>query len=132
MIYRLGADAIVVFHICFVGFVLFGGLAVLRWPRLMFVHLPAAVWGAIVEFTGWLCPLTPFENNLRGWGQQPGYTGSFVDHYIIPVLYPTGLTRETQVVIGCIVLALNLSAYGLLIARMRRRDTASSAEAQTL
>ena len=127
MLYRFAADAIVVFHFCFVGFVHLGGLAVLRWPRLMYVHLPAAAWGAFVEFSGWLCPLTPYENRLRAMGHQPGYTGSFVDHYIMPVLYPNGLTRSMQIQIGCIVLALNLTAYFLLILKLRRRNTPSSA-----
>ena len=98
-----------------------GGLLVLRWPAIMALHIPAAVWGVMIEFTGWLCPLTPLENWLRVRGGELGYSGGFIDHYIQPVLYPSGLTRGIQVVLGTLALLLNLTAYSIVLSRSRRR-----------
>src|SRR5687768_9467999 len=119
MWYRALADLVVVVHIAFVAFVVFGGLLVLRRPRLAWLHLPAAVWGVMIEFAGWTCPLTPLENALRLRGGEAGYSGGFVEHYLLPVLYPAGLTRGVQLVLGSIVLALNLAVYSAIIARRR-------------
>jgi hypothetical protein len=119
MWYRALADFVVVVHLAFVGVVVFGGLLVLRRPRLAWVHLPAAVWGVMIEFAGWMCPLTPLENAFRLRGGEAGYSGGFVEHYLLPVLYPSGLTRGVQLVLGSIVLALNLAVYGALLARRR-------------
>ena len=121
MIYRALADAVLVLHLGFVLFVVLGGLLVLRRPKLAWLHIPAAIWGVLIEYTGWICPLTPLEISFRARGGQPGYGGGFIQHYIQPVLYPAGLTRSTQVVLGSIVLILNLAAYGLVISRMRNR-----------
>lgn len=121
MIYRALADLALVVHLAFVLFVVLGGLLVLRWPRLAWLHIPAAIWGVLIEYTGWICPLTPLENSFRTRGGQPAYSGSFIQHYIQPVLYPAGLTRSTQVVLGSIVLILNLAAYGVVISRTRSR-----------
>ena len=118
--YRALADVVVVIHFCFVIFVVLGGLLVLRRPWLAWLHVPAAVWGALIEFAGWICPLTPLENHLRALGREPGYSGGFVEHYITAVLYPSGLTRGMQVAIGVFVLAVNVTVYTILIARRRR------------
>jgi hypothetical protein len=119
LIYRALADLILALHLVFVLFVVLGGLLVLRWPRAAWFHIPAAIWGVLIEYTGWICPLTPLENSLRTRGGEAGYSGGFIQHYIQPVLYPAGLTRETQIVLGSFVLLLNLSAYGILLTRAR-------------
>ena len=119
MWYRALADFVVVVHIAFVAFVVAGGLLVLRRPRLAWLHLPAAVWGVLIEFAGWICPLTPLENAFRARGGEAGYSGGFVEHYLLPVLYPGGLTRGVQIGLGSIVLALNLAVYGALLSRRR-------------
>lgn len=111
MLYRLLADALVVVHLAFVLFVVLGGLLVLRWPRAAWVHLPAAVWGAWIEWAGWICPLTPLENRLRERGGQSGYHTTFVEQYVLPVLYPPGLSREVQWVLGALVVAVNVAVY---------------------
>lgn len=123
MVYRLLADIIVVLHLGFVAFVVLGGLLTLRWPRAAWAHLPAAVWGAWVEFAGWICPLTPLEGWLRRRGGDTGYSGDFVEHYLMPVLYPAALTPEIQWVLGSLVLAINAVVYALVIRRAiaRRR-----------
>ncbi|GAC1411996.1 MAG: DUF2784 domain-containing protein [Gemmatimonadaceae bacterium] len=121
MIYRALADLVVALHLTFVLFVLLGALLVLRWPRLAWLHLPAATWGVLIEYAGWICPLTPLENSLRARGGEAGYSGGFIEHYIQPVLYPSGLTRAAQFGLGSIVLILNLVAYGLVVSRMRTR-----------
>ena len=105
------ADAVVAVHFLFVLFVLFGGLLVLRWRWVRWLHLPAAAWGALIEFAVWTCPLTPLEKWLRREGNLGGYEGGFVEHYILPVLYPQALTRTIQLVLGGIVVLLNLYIY---------------------
>ena len=111
MIARLLADAVLVVHLAFVAFVVGGGLLVLRSPRWAALHLPAAAWGVLVEYSGWTCPLTPLENHYRRLGGQAGYQGGFIDHYILPVLYPHGLTRATQLLLGVLVVAFNAWIY---------------------
>jgi hypothetical protein len=93
----------------------FGGLLVLRWSRLVYVHLPAAVWGVLIEFAGWICPLTPLEQSLRQSAGGHGYSGSFIEHYLLPLLYPTALTRTIQLVLGTLVIVVNLCIYGYLL-----------------
>jgi Protein of Unknown function (DUF2784) len=121
MTYRWLADLIVIAHFGFVLFVVFGGLLVLRWPALAWVHLPAAAWGAIVELTGWICPLTPLENWLRPQKGAGAYTGDFVARYVLPTLYPEGLTRETQLLLGAGVIVLNTAIYAIVIRQRSRR-----------
>jgi len=121
VIYRALADLAVTLHLGFVLFVVFGGLLVTRWPRLVWIHVPAAVWGVAIEYTGWICPLTPLENWLRVRGGEAGYAGGFIEHYLLPTLYPQGLTRGTQFVLGSLVLMINAAAYGALLLRTRRR-----------
>jgi hypothetical protein len=123
MIYRWLADLVVVVHICFVLFVIFGGFLLRRWPGLIYAHIPTAIWGVIIEFAGWICPLTPLENSLRMRGGGVGYRGDFVDHYLIPILYPHGLTRNIQGLLGALVLVINVVAY-VLYFRARRRAAA--------
>jgi hypothetical protein len=118
MAYRLLADIVILIHLGFTVFVLLGGLLVLRWPKTAIMHIPAAVWGVWIEFSGGICPLTPLENRLRVRGGLDGYTESFVEHYLLPLLYPLGLTRGTQIAIGLFVLAINLLFYGLLLRRI--------------
>ena len=117
MVYRLLADLVVLVHFCFVLFVILGGMLVLRWKSVAWVHLPAAAWGAIVEFMGWICPLTPLEIWLRVMAGQSGYQTGFIAHYLLPVLYPANLTRGTQIWLGILVLSLNLAIYGWLVRR---------------
>jgi hypothetical protein len=118
--YGLLADLVVVVHLLFVAFVVAGALAVLRWPRLAWVHVPVAAWGALIEFAGWICPLTPLENDLRRLAGEAGYAGGFVERYLVSFLYPSGLARTHQVVLGLLVLAVNAGAYWFLIRRRAR------------
>lgn len=111
MIYRILADLVVGVHFAFVLFVVGGVLLVLRWPRLAWLHIPAAVWGALIEFAGWICPLTPLEMSLRRQAGGGGYRGGFIEHYIMPILYPGELTRTVQVVLGLLVILINLAGY---------------------
>jgi hypothetical protein len=115
----LAADALVVLHLAFVAFVVLGGLLVLRWPRLAWVHVPAALWGAWIEFAGWICPLTPLENRLRAQAGQQGYATSFVEHYLMPVLYPAALTRELQWLLGGLVVGVNAAVYFIVWRRSK-------------
>lgn len=120
MPYRLLADAVLVLHLVFVAFALAGGLLALRWRWMPWVHLPALAWGAVVELTGWICPLTPLENALRTAGGEAGYSGSFIEHYLLPLLYPAALTRDTQWLLGGGLLAFNAIVYLLVWRRIRR------------
>ena len=117
------ADLVVVVHFSFVLFVILGGLLVLRWPRLAYVHLPAAAWGVLIELTGWVCPLTPLEQSLRLKAGEQGYSGSFIEHYVLPLLYPSALTRTIQVGIAAIVIAVNLYIYGYLLRTRKSEST---------
>lgn len=120
MPYRILADATVLLHAGFVAFVVLGGLLVLRWPRLAWVHVPAAAWGAWVEFAGIVCPLTPLENWFRARGGQAAYTSDFIEHYLMPVLYPASLSRDLQFALGGIVLVVNAAVYLVLLCRRGR------------
>jgi len=113
------ATLVVTLHLTFVVVVVLGGLLVLRWPWLAYAHLPAALWGAWIEFAGWVCPLTPLEQSLRLKAGEQGYSGSFIEHYVLPLLYPSALTRTIQVALGAVVIAVNLAIYGYLL-RSRR------------
>jgi hypothetical protein len=124
MLYLWLANLVVLLHFGFVVFVAAGGFAVLRWRRLAWLHLPVALWGALIEFTGWVCPLTPLENHLRHRAGDAGYAGGFIEHYITPVVYPAGLTRGAQIVLGLLVVAINASVYARLYVSWRRRRRA--------
>ena len=121
MLDRLAADAVVALHLAFVVFAAVGGL--LAWRRLAYawVHLPALAWAAYVEFSGTICPLTPLENRLRRGAGDAGYSGGFVEHYVLPVLYPAGLTPDAQAWIGAALVALNVAIYAVALARARPR-----------
>ncbi|MGD2120355.1 MAG: DUF2784 domain-containing protein [Gemmatimonadota bacterium] len=121
MLFRFLADVTVALHLAFVAFVALGGLLVLWRGRLAIVHVPAAVWGVLIELGGWVCPLTPLEVHLRSLGGQAGYEGGFVEHYLLPVLYPSGLTRGHQIWLGVLVGAVNLAVYGLALWRFLGR-----------
>ncbi|WP_187672608.1 DUF2784 domain-containing protein [Zestomonas carbonaria] len=121
MLYRLLADAVVLVHGLFILFVIAGGLLALRWPRLAWLHLPAAAWGALVELRHWICPLTPLENHLRRAAGEAGYAGGFVEQYLIPLIYPAGLTPQVQVWLGIAVLLINALVYLAVLLRWRRR-----------
>lgn len=118
--YRAVADALVAFHLGFILFVMLGALLAFRWPRVVWLHLPCAIWGAWVELAGWVCPLTPLEVELRRKGGLEGYSGGFIENYITPVVYPEALTRAGQLVLGIAVLVLNAFLYWRL---WRRRPT---------
>jgi hypothetical protein len=120
MISKLAADLIVVLHFSFILFVIFGGLLVLRWHKLIWLHLPAAFWGALIEFSGWICPLTPLEIRLRQMAGQEGYNRSFTEEYLLPIIYPAELTRELQIAIGIGVILINLVIYGILIFQRKK------------
>ena len=109
--YLFLADLVLVVHLAFVVFVLCGGLLVLRWRWIAWLHLPATVWGAAVEFTGWICPLTPLENWLRAQGGKTFYSSDFIAQYLLPVLYPGDLTRDLQLLLGTVVVVLNAAGY---------------------
>ena len=111
MFYRIAADGLVLFHLLFILFVLFGGLLVLKWRPLIWAHLPAAAWGVMVEVLHLTCPLTPWENLMRQAAGQTGYGGGFIEHYIWPVIYPAGLTPPIQLALGSVVLAINVLVY---------------------
>ena len=111
MAYNAAATTIALAHLAFILFVLFGGFLVLRWPRLMWVHIPAAIWGILIEFAGWWCPLTKWENYFMRAAGRAGYDTGFVAHYIMPIIYPSGLTRGLEIAIGAFVLVLNLVIY---------------------
>lgn len=115
----IAADLLVVIHFGFVVFVVFGGLLALRWPWAAAAHLPAALWGAVIEFAGWICPLTPLEQKLRRAAGQTGYDGGFVEHYIMPLLYPGELTRELQLGAGIFVIIVNAVIYGFVLRKLR-------------
>ncbi len=119
--YSLLADAVIVVHFLFIAFVIAGGLFVLWRPGLAWLHVPAAVWGALIEFAGWICPLTGLENHLRFLGGGEEYGGDFIMHYIVPVIYPAHLTASTQYILGGLVIAVNLIIYALVLRRHVRR-----------
>jgi hypothetical protein len=123
MLYRLSADLVLIVHLAFVLFVALGGLLVLRRSRLMWLHLPAAVWGTLSEFLGVFCPMTPLETTLRELGGGTGYEGDFIGHYITAVIYPSGLTRGLQIALGFGALLLNMAIYGYWLLRKRRPRT---------
>lgn len=129
MLYRLAADATLLLHLAFVAFVVVGALAAFRWRWMPWLHMPAMAWGAFVELTGRLCPLTTLENGLRRRAGEAGYGGGFVERYVLSVVYPEGLTLDVQVGLGVGVLLINAVLYGALFAwracqvKLRHRST---------
>jgi len=121
MVYSFLADFLVVFHFVFILFVVFGGLFVFKWPKVGYLHIPAAVWGGLIEIQGWLCPLTPIENRLRQAADVTAYKNGFIEHYLIPVIYPTALTRKDQLFLGLSVFILNGIIYIWVMIRMLQK-----------
>lgn len=121
MVYHLAAVAVLILHLLFICLVMLGGLAALRRPRLAFIHLPAAVWGFLVEAMGWYCPLTDLENALLARAGEAGYAGGFVEHYLLALIYPQGLTRQTQVWLAVAVVLVNAAIYGMVVWKWRKR-----------
>ena len=111
MLYRAAADLLVLLHLGFILFVLIGGFLAVKWRWLCLLHVPAVIWAVLIEFQGWICPLTPLENRFREAAGGAGYSGGFVDHYLLPVIYPQALTVELQMVLGGFVILINLIAY---------------------
>jgi hypothetical protein len=116
------ADLLATAHLAFVLFVVLGGFLVLRWPRMAWLHIPAAAWGACIELMGWICPLTPLENRLRLEAGLEGFEGGFVEHYLLPVLYPAHLSRSLQILLGLGVLLINAVLYGVVLSKRRRHS----------
>lgn len=127
MWYRVLTDGVVVLHFAYILFVTGGALLVLKWRRVAWVHVAAVIWGAYIEFTGTICPLTPLEQRLRLEAGQAGYSGGFIEHYLIPLMYPGALTARMQVMLGVVVVLLNLTLYGFVTRRWRRRGAGSTA-----
>lgn len=125
--YLILADAVLVAHFAFIVFVLAGGLLLLRWRRLLWLHLPAVIWAVVAEAAGWICPLTPLENYLRARGGGNIYQGDFVAQYLIPLIYPAALTPAIQMVLAAVVLVANAIIYALIF-RLRKKSGAAGPE----
>jgi len=121
MLYRFAADAVLVAHFAFIVYVVLGGLVVARWPKTLFLHLPAAAWAVFVELSGRGCPLTAWENALRIRAGESGYGESFVEHYVLPLVYPGELTRAHQLGLAAAVVAINVAIYAWVLRRRRAR-----------
>ena len=120
MIYRALADLVLVTHLAFAAFTVLGGLLVLRRRSLLWLHLAAVLWGVVIQWANWTCPLTPLESYLREAGGEGGYRGGFVEHYVSMILYPENLTVELRYLLGVVLIAVNLLVYGYLFLRKRR------------
>ena len=121
MLPRIAADAVLLLHLAFILFVLFGALLTLKWRWMPWAHLPAAAWGIFIEVSGRICPLTPLENRFRAQAGEAGYEGGFIEHYLLSLIYPDGLTREIQYVLAAVVLLVNTLLYAWLLKRRRQR-----------
>lgn len=121
--WRILADLLVVLHLAFTAFVVFGGFLAWKWRRAALAHLPALAWGFWVEISGRVCPLTPLENHLRQLAGEAGYQGGFLNQYVVPILYPPWLTQPDQWVLAAVLLAINVTAYGVLLKRFSRRPS---------
>ena len=120
MMYLLLADLVVVIHFVFVLFSVLGALLLIRWRKIIWLHLPAVAWAIWIEFSGKMCPLTPLENWLRLKGGEIGYSGDFLAHYLLPLIYPSNLTREIQIILGAIVAGMNMAMYGYVFFLRRK------------
>ncbi|MGD8629138.1 MAG: DUF2784 domain-containing protein [Gammaproteobacteria bacterium] len=120
MLYSFAADVLLVLHLAFIVFVMLGGLLLLKWQWFIYLHLPAVAWGILVELQGWLCPLTPLEQDFRMLAGESGYSGGFVQHYLLPIIYPAGLTRDMQTILAASVIVTNLVIYTVIYVKYRR------------
>jgi len=120
MLNSVAADSLVILHLVFIAFVLLGGLLQLKWRWLIYLHLPAVAWGILIELQGWLCPLTPLEQHFRRLAGETGYSGGFIQHYLLPLIYPAGLTRELQTLFALCVITANLVIYTVIYAKYLR------------
>lgn len=123
MPYQHLADLVVIIHLLFILFVVFGGLLLLRWRKLIWLHLAAVLWGVAIEVFGWICPLTPLENWLRFKSLSSSYETGFVEHYLLPIIYPQGLTREIQSILALVVIVVNALIYCLVFRRRKRNKS---------
>jgi hypothetical protein len=121
MVYRVLADLVVLLHASFIAFAVLGALLVPRWPRVAWVHLPCVAWGILLEFNHWVCPITPLELRLRSAAGTAGYSGGFIDYYLVPAIYPAGLGSQAQWALAVLLLAINLALYGMFLWRRRTR-----------
>jgi Protein of Unknown function (DUF2784) len=122
MLYRFLADAIIIIHLIFILFVILGGLLALRNKRWSIVHLPAVIWAAAIEFKGWICPLTPLENWFREKGGNAIYQGDFIEHYVLPIIYPADLTRGLQIFFGLSAIIINIAVYVWVLNKIRVKE----------
>ncbi len=127
MIEGLAADIIVIVHLGFIVFVALGGILVIKWHKIAFLHLPCALWGVLIAFGGWICPLTPLEMHFRQLAGIAGYDGGFIDHYVMPIVYPAGLTRGMQIAFGVTILAVNLFVYARVLVNRTKRGNGRAA-----
>ena len=121
MLYSALADFVVLAHVAFILFAVLGGFLVLKWRWVAWLHIPAAVWAVVVQVSNWYCPLTPLEIRLRELGGAMSYHTSFVEHYVLPVLYPAALTKQEEVTLGIVVLAINVGVYVFVVGDIARR-----------
>lgn len=120
MIASILADGVVLLHFCFILFVVFGGFLLLRRKWVAALHLPAVIWAAAIEFRQGICPLTPLEQGLRRAAGEAGYSGGFIEHYLVPIIYPAGLDARLQYILGTLVIVINLAVYGWVLFRLRQ------------
>jgi len=123
MLWRVLGDVVLIVHLTFIVFVIFGGFLAYRWRWLLWIHLLAAVWASALEFGGWICPLTPLENWFRQAGGEAGYPGGFLEHYLLRIIYPTGLTPDIQIYLGFGVIAINALAYWMVWVSQKRNSS---------
>lgn len=121
MLYALAADFLVIIHLLFIGFVIVGGLLLIKWRWLMVLHLPAVAWAALLEFKSLVCPLTPLEQTLRHLANQESYSGGFIQHYLLPVIYPSGLQEYIQIILGILVIVINTAIYLWVFSKRKKK-----------
>lgn len=121
MIYSITADALLIVHLIFILFVILGALLVIKWRWVIYLHLPAVFWGIFIEFSHGICPLTPWENALRHTAGETGYESSFIEHYLIPLIYPDNLTNNIQLTLGSMVILINLVVYSWLLLKIKNQ-----------
>jgi len=121
MLYSFAANLLLIVHLLFIVFVVLGALLILKWRWLVYLHLPAVIWGVLIEFNHWVCPLTPWENQLRLSAGEAGYNTGFIEHYLLPLIYPANLTDNIQVILGSLVIIINLTLYTWLGLKLRNK-----------